>query len=104
MKDYPITEQQAQEMFEAHSSYIYGIALPNIWMGAVLEDDIGTLYMNQGGDGGTADYYYFNFSPLTELNPKPEYVTLIVSETLHVEELEQGKEHKSLTGSFPVTL
>lgn len=27
MKEYPITEQQAKEMFEDHATYIYGIAL-----------------------------------------------------------------------------
>ncbi|WP_246552734.1 RNA polymerase sigma factor [Paenibacillus tritici] len=39
MKDYPITERQAQEMFEAHSSYIYGIALM-ITKQRALADDV----------------------------------------------------------------
>jgi RNA polymerase sigma-70 factor (ECF subfamily) len=39
VKDYPITEQQAKEMFEAHSSYIYGIALM-MTKQRVLADDI----------------------------------------------------------------
>ncbi|MFD2878535.1 hypothetical protein ACFTAO_24925 [Paenibacillus rhizoplanae] len=39
MKDYPITEQQAKDMFEVHSSYIYGIALM-MTKQRVLADDI----------------------------------------------------------------
>ncbi|MEK4006657.1 RNA polymerase sigma factor [Paenibacillus sp. FSL H3-0333] len=39
MKDYPITEQQAKDMFEAHSAYIYGIALM-MTKQRVLADDI----------------------------------------------------------------
>ncbi|WP_379140045.1 RNA polymerase sigma factor [Paenibacillus sp. sgz500992] len=39
MKDYPITEQQAREMFEEHSAYVYGIALM-ITKQRALADDI----------------------------------------------------------------
>lgn len=39
MKDYPITEQQAREMFEEHASYVYGIALM-ITKLPTLADDI----------------------------------------------------------------
>ncbi|WP_340023840.1 sigma-70 family RNA polymerase sigma factor [Paenibacillus sp. FSL K6-1096] len=38
MKDYPITEQQAKDMFEAHSSYIYGIALMMTKQRALADD------------------------------------------------------------------
>ncbi|WP_238651665.1 RNA polymerase sigma factor [Paenibacillus piscarius] len=38
MKQYPITEQQAQEMFEAHSSYIYGIVLMMTKQRALADD------------------------------------------------------------------
>ncbi|QUL52376.1 hypothetical protein KDC22_18115 [Paenibacillus tritici] len=76
---------------------------PYPWFDVMLEDDIGTLYLDQGG-GATLDYYYFNFSPLIELNPKPEYVTLIVAETLDNESIEQGEDRRSLSGPFPLTL
>lgn len=38
MKQYPITEQQAKEMFEAHASYIYGIALMMTKQRALADD------------------------------------------------------------------
>ncbi|MEK3715455.1 DUF4179 domain-containing protein [Paenibacillus sp. FSL R7-0333] len=77
---------------------------PDTWLNVMLEDDIGTLYMNQGGDGATADYYYFNFSPLTELNPKPEYMTLIVSGRLGNSQIKLHEDRQSLNGSYPLTL
>ncbi|KWX88566.1 RNA polymerase subunit sigma-70 [Paenibacillus riograndensis] len=39
MKDYPIAEERAREMFEEHSSYIYGVALM-LTRQRVLADDI----------------------------------------------------------------
>jgi hypothetical protein len=72
---------------------------------AVLEDDIGTVYGNQGA-GGSPDYNYFNLSPLTALNPKPEYVTLIVTEELTqgVDDVEAIDEHRVLNGKYPILL
>lgn len=77
---------------------------PDTWLNVMLEDDIGTLYMNQGGDGATNDYYYFNFSPLTALNPKPAYVTLIVTEPLENGAVKQTEDRRRLNGSFPIML
>lgn len=77
---------------------------PNHWLGAVLEDDIGTLYLDKGGDGATSDYYYFNLSPLTKLNPRPAYVTLIITEPLENEEIKQGEDPKQANGTFPLVL
>ncbi|OMF93573.1 DUF4179 domain-containing protein [Paenibacillus sp. FSL R7-0337] len=71
---------------------------------AMLEDDIGTLYMNQGGDGATEEYYYFNFSPLTEINPKPEYMTLVIAETERNNQVKSYEDRQRLSGSLPLTL
>lgn len=38
MKNYPVTEHQAREMFEEHSSYIYGIALMMTRQRALADD------------------------------------------------------------------
>ncbi|WP_379140043.1 DUF4179 domain-containing protein [Paenibacillus sp. sgz500992] len=77
---------------------------PYYQFNAKLEDDIGTMYGDQGGDGATPDYYYFNFSPLTELNPKPEYVTLKLTEPVHNEDIVQTEERKQLNGVYPLVL
>ncbi|WP_405113519.1 DUF4179 domain-containing protein [Paenibacillus sp. FSL K6-1217] len=77
---------------------------PHPWLYVMLEDDIGTLYMNKGGDGATDEYYYFNFSPLTEFNPKPEYMTLIAYETLENKQIKSEEDRQSLNGSLPLTL
>ncbi|MEK3836116.1 DUF4179 domain-containing protein [Paenibacillus sp. FSL R7-0128] len=77
---------------------------PHDWLNVMLEDDIGTLYMNKGGDGATDEYYYFNFSPLTAFNPKPEYMTLIVYETLENAQIKSHEDRQRLSGSLPLTL
>ncbi|WP_339225260.1 DUF4179 domain-containing protein [Paenibacillus sp. FSL H8-0332] len=77
---------------------------PHDWLNVMLEDDIGTLYMNKGGDGATDEYYYFNFSPLTEFNPKPQYMTLIVYETLENAQIKSHEDRQRLNGSLPLNL
>ncbi|ETT48293.1 hypothetical protein C162_15530 [Paenibacillus sp. FSL R7-269] len=76
---------------------------PRDQLNVILQDDIGTLYTDQGG-GATNDYYYFNFSPLTVLNPKPAHVTLIVIEPLENGAVKQTEDRQRLNGSFPITL
>ncbi|MEK4515840.1 DUF4179 domain-containing protein [Paenibacillus sp. FSL H8-0122] len=76
---------------------------PREKLNVILQDDIGTLYTDQGG-GATNDYYYFNFSPLTALNPKPAYVTLIVTEPLENGAVKQAEDRQRLNGSYPITL
>ncbi|MFD1906322.1 hypothetical protein ACFSQ7_23620 [Paenibacillus rhizoplanae] len=61
------------------------------------------MYTDQGG-GATNDYYYFNFSPLTALNPKPAYVNLIVTEPLENGAVKQTEDRRHLNGSFPIML
>ena len=86
------------------SQVIVTTSYPRPWFSVMLEDDIGTLYTDKGGDGATSDYYYFNFSPLTEFYPKPEYMTLIVSETVKNTQIKTYEHRQSLNGSFPLTL
>ncbi|WP_340023839.1 DUF4179 domain-containing protein [Paenibacillus sp. FSL K6-1096] len=76
---------------------------PREMLNVMLEDDIGTLYSEQGG-GATNDYYYFNFSPLTAFNPKPAYMTLIVTEPPKNGEAKQSEDRQRLNGSFPIIL
>lgn len=71
---------------------------------AQLEDDMGTIYSDQGGDGATLDYYYFNFSPLSEMNPKPEYMTITLTEPVENEQIKQTEERKRLGGVYPLVL
>ncbi|WP_238651666.1 DUF4179 domain-containing protein [Paenibacillus piscarius] len=76
---------------------------PREKLNVLLEDDKGTLYTDQGG-GATNDYYYFNFTPLTALNPEPAYVTLIVTESLENGEVKRAVDRQHLNGAFPITL
>jgi len=78
--------------------------LPYYSLNVVLEDDIGTIYSNDGGGGATSDYYYFNLMPLSELNPKPEYVTLILTEPLNNEDIAETEDQKRLDSKYPVLL
>ncbi|NEN80728.1 DUF4179 domain-containing protein [Paenibacillus elgii] len=66
-----------------------------------LEDDLETRFDNAGGIGN-------NFSPLSEINPKPPYVTLLVHDSTSVQSntLHQREEYADYhgPGSLPVTL
>ncbi|WP_010503151.1 DUF4179 domain-containing protein [Paenibacillus elgii] len=68
-----------------------------------LEDDLETRFDDAGGMGGR-----INFSPLSEINPKPPYVTLLVHDSTSEQSntLQQRKEYANYhgPGSLPVTL
>ncbi|WP_054974914.1 DUF4179 domain-containing protein [Paenibacillus sp. A3] len=70
-----------------------------------LEDDLETRFDRAGGMGGNGEERS-NFSPLSEINPKPQYVTLIVGEMTSGQSSTQREEYADYTGpgSLPVTL
>ncbi|XOK61950.1 DUF4179 domain-containing protein [Paenibacillus elgii] len=73
-----------------------------------LEDDLETRLTDAGGGMGGNGEDRNNFSPLSEINPKPAYVTLLVKvrEKLQLDTLQQREEYADYTGpgSLPVTL
>ncbi|MBU7315501.1 DUF4179 domain-containing protein [Paenibacillus oleatilyticus] len=72
-----------------------------------LEDDLETHFDGGGGMGGNGEDRN-NFSPLSEINPKPAYVTLLVKDLTSEQSntLQQREEYADYTGpgSLPVTL
>lgn len=72
-----------------------------------LEDDLKTRFDDAGGMGGNGEVRN-NFSPLSEINPKPAYVTLLVKDSTSVQSntLHQREEYADYhgPGSLPVTL
>ncbi|HEY2492484.1 MAG TPA: hypothetical protein VGI33_06200 [Paenibacillus sp.] len=71
---------------------------------AVIEDDIGTLLGWQGGGGGPKGIKT-NFSPLSELNPRPKYFTLIMREAIQMtDELDGIQDRKPFSSTYPLVL
>lgn len=74
----------------------------------LLEDDLETRFFLVGGMGGNGEDRS-NFAPLSEVNPKPPYVTLLVGEVASEQTntlLQEREEYADYTGpgSLPVTL
>ncbi|GLI10624.1 hypothetical protein YDYSG_66580 [Paenibacillus tyrfis] len=74
-----------------------------------LEDDLETRLPGAGGGMGGGGEDRSNFAPLSEVNPKPPYVTLLVGEVASQQTntlVQQREEYADYTGpgSLPVTL
>ncbi|GMX63217.1 hypothetical protein Elgi_29630 [Paenibacillus elgii] len=73
-----------------------------------LEDDLETRLPSAGGGMGGGGEDRSNFAPLSEINPKPPYVTLLVHDSTSVQSntLHQREEYADYhgPGSLPVTL
>ncbi|PUA34882.1 DUF4179 domain-containing protein [Paenibacillus elgii] len=74
-----------------------------------LEDDLETRLPGAGGGMGGGGEERSNFAPLSEVNPKPPYVTLLVGEVASQQTntlVQQREEYADYTspGSLPVTL
>ncbi len=70
-----------------------------------LEDDLETRFDSAGGMGRNGEERS-NFGPLSEINPKPQYVTLLVGKMASGQSSTQRDEYADYTGpeSLPVTL
>ncbi|OAB37091.1 hypothetical protein PMSD_09825 [Paenibacillus macquariensis subsp. defensor] len=68
-------------------------------IGFIIEDDIGTILGGQGGGGGSMNSRYSSFSPLKELNPNPNYITLIMLDNYGIEEV---VDRLPLEGTYPM--
>ncbi|MBE1441547.1 DUF4179 domain-containing protein [Paenibacillus sp. OAS669] len=71
----------------------------------LLEDDLQTPFLSGGGMGGQGEDRE-NFGPLTEMNPHPAYVTLLVGERNQGPSIPftQREEYADLSGGLPLTL
>ncbi|GAB6990002.1 DUF4179 domain-containing protein [Paenibacillus pini] len=71
----------------------------------IIEDDLGTLINMQGGSGSSRKHMQNNFSPLSELNPRPKYVTLIIGEVIRItKDIEQYQDRAPFNNTFPLVL
>jgi hypothetical protein len=67
-----------------------------------LKDDLETAFESAGGRGGNGEHF-LGFSPASQINPKPRFLTLVVMDTSGAT-VNQKNVYADYTDKFPITM